>query len=60
MTTQMKSRFRWTSLALRASVLPAPLPTKLADLCNDQTLREDVWITPHLLEISLVGLKTPV
>ncbi|KAG1774666.1 hypothetical protein EV702DRAFT_1200022 [Suillus placidus] len=26
--------------------LPAPLPTKLAGLRNDQTLMEDVWITP--------------
>ncbi|KAG2353816.1 hypothetical protein BDR07DRAFT_1382783, partial [Suillus spraguei] len=28
--------------------LPAPLPTKLADLRNDQTLMEDVWITPSV------------
>ncbi|KAG2092828.1 uncharacterized protein F5147DRAFT_821605 [Suillus discolor] len=26
--------------------LPMPLPTKLNDLCNDQSLMEDVWITP--------------
>ncbi|KAG0694726.1 hypothetical protein DFH29DRAFT_985177 [Suillus ampliporus] len=28
--------------------LPTPLPTKLADLRNDQTLMEDVWITPSV------------
>ena len=29
--------------------LPTPLPTKLAELCDDQTLLEDVWImqSPH-------------
>ncbi|KAG1787714.1 hypothetical protein EV424DRAFT_1476683 [Suillus variegatus] len=26
--------------------LPTPLPTKLTDLCNDQSLMEDIWITP--------------
>jgi hypothetical protein len=26
--------------------LPTPLPTKLNDLRNDQSLMEDVWITP--------------
>ncbi|KAG2058979.1 hypothetical protein BDR06DRAFT_874668, partial [Suillus hirtellus] len=26
--------------------LPMPLPTKLNDLRNDQSLMEDVWITP--------------
>ena len=25
--------------------LPPPLPTKLADLCSNQTLLQDVWIT---------------
>jgi hypothetical protein len=28
--------------------LPPPLPTKLADLRNDPTLMEDVWITPSV------------
>lgn len=28
--------------------LPPPLPTKLADLRNDHTLMEDVWITPSV------------
>ena len=28
--------------------LPTPLPTKLAELRNDQTLLEDVWITQSL------------
>ncbi|KAG1892710.1 hypothetical protein F4604DRAFT_1672662 [Suillus subluteus] len=31
--------------------LPAALPTKLADLCNDQTLMEDVWITPSVGDV---------
>lgn len=31
--------------------LPAPLPTKLDDLRNDQSLMEDVWITPSEGEI---------
>ncbi|KAG1854571.1 hypothetical protein F4604DRAFT_1685944 [Suillus subluteus] len=31
--------------------LPAPLPTKLADLHNDQTLMEDVWITPSVGDV---------
>jgi hypothetical protein len=31
--------------------LPAPLPTKLADLRNDQTLMEDVWITPSVGDV---------
>lgn len=26
--------------------LPTPLPTKLTDLRNDQSLMEDIWITP--------------
>ncbi|KAG2074025.1 hypothetical protein BDR04DRAFT_959838, partial [Suillus decipiens] len=25
--------------------LPVPLPTKLANLCKDQTLMQDIWIT---------------
>jgi len=31
--------------------LPSPLPTKLAELRNDQTLLEDVWISPSAGEI---------
>jgi hypothetical protein len=31
--------------------LPTPLPTKLADLRNDQTLMEDVWITPSVGDV---------
>ncbi|KAG2104753.1 uncharacterized protein F5147DRAFT_775574 [Suillus discolor] len=31
--------------------LPAPLPTKLAELCSDPGLMEDVWITPSLGEV---------
>ncbi|KIJ57977.1 hypothetical protein HYDPIDRAFT_73001, partial [Hydnomerulius pinastri MD-312] len=31
--------------------LPTPLPTKLADLHNDQTLLQDVWIAPSIGEI---------
>ncbi|KAG1836304.1 hypothetical protein F4604DRAFT_1886125 [Suillus subluteus] len=31
--------------------LPAPLPTKLTDLRNDQTLMEDVWITPSVGDV---------
>ncbi|KAG1845653.1 hypothetical protein F4604DRAFT_1595417 [Suillus subluteus] len=31
--------------------LPAALPTKLADLRNDQTLMEDVWITPSVGDV---------
>jgi len=31
--------------------LPSPLPTKLADLQNDQSLLEDVWVTPSIGEI---------
>ncbi|KAG1882368.1 hypothetical protein F4604DRAFT_1990635 [Suillus subluteus] len=31
--------------------LPAPLPTKLADLRNDPTLMEDVWITPSIGDV---------
>ncbi|KAI5983564.1 hypothetical protein F5J12DRAFT_899644 [Pisolithus orientalis] len=31
--------------------LPLPLPTKLAELCNDQSLFKDVWITPSIGEI---------
>ncbi|KAG2121677.1 hypothetical protein BD769DRAFT_1629375 [Suillus cothurnatus] len=31
--------------------LPTPLPTKLADLQNDQTLMEDVWITPSVGDV---------
>ena len=33
--------------------LPTPLPTKLAELHNDQTLLEDVWITHSHGEIPL-------
>ena len=33
--------------------LPTPLPTKLAELHNDQTLFEDVWITRSQGEIPL-------
>ena len=28
--------------------LPTPLPTKLAELWNDQTLCQDVWISPSV------------
>ena len=38
--------------------LPTPLPTKLAELCNDQTLLEDVWITCSEGEVPL-WLKDP-
>ncbi|KIO03680.1 hypothetical protein M404DRAFT_144982, partial [Pisolithus tinctorius Marx 270] len=31
--------------------LPSPLPTKLAELWNDQSLLEDVWVTPSVGEI---------
>jgi len=31
--------------------LPSPLPTKLAELRNDQSLLEDVWISPSVREI---------
>jgi hypothetical protein len=31
--------------------LPTPLPTKLADLRKDQTLMEDVWITPSVGDV---------
>jgi hypothetical protein len=31
--------------------LPTPLPTKLADLRNDQTLMEDVWITQSVGDV---------
>jgi len=31
--------------------LPSPLPTKLAELRNDQSLLEDVWISPSVGEI---------
>ncbi|KAG1775772.1 hypothetical protein EV702DRAFT_1198975 [Suillus placidus] len=31
--------------------LPAALPTKLGDLRNDQTLMEDVWITPSVGDV---------
>ncbi|KAG2114308.1 uncharacterized protein F5147DRAFT_570583 [Suillus discolor] len=31
--------------------LPMPLPTKLNELCNDQTLMEDIWITPSVGEV---------
>ncbi|KAI6152500.1 hypothetical protein BKA82DRAFT_29556 [Pisolithus tinctorius] len=31
--------------------LPSPLPTKLAELRNDQSLLEDVWVTPSVGEI---------
>ncbi|KIJ58397.1 hypothetical protein HYDPIDRAFT_34233 [Hydnomerulius pinastri MD-312] len=33
--------------------LPTPLPTKLADLRSDQTLLQDVWISPSTGEIPL-------
>jgi len=33
--------------------LPTPLLTKLAELCNDQTLFEDIWITCSQGEIPL-------
>jgi hypothetical protein len=32
--------------------LPTPLPTKLAELRGDQTLMQDVWITPSMGEVS--------
>ncbi|KAG1879476.1 hypothetical protein C8R48DRAFT_767734 [Suillus tomentosus] len=31
--------------------LPTPLPTKLAELCGDQTLMQDVWVTPSMGEV---------
>ncbi|KIM60892.1 hypothetical protein SCLCIDRAFT_26247 [Scleroderma citrinum Foug A] len=31
--------------------LPSPLPTKLAELCNDQSLLQDIWVTPSISEI---------
>jgi hypothetical protein len=31
--------------------LPMPLPTKLNELCNDQTLMEDIWIMPSVGEV---------
>ncbi|KAG2125361.1 uncharacterized protein EDB93DRAFT_1244054 [Suillus bovinus] len=31
--------------------LPTPLPTKLNELRNDQTLMEDIWITPSAGEV---------
>lgn len=31
--------------------LPSPLPMKLADLRNDQSLLEDIWVTPSIGEI---------
>ncbi|KAG1755309.1 hypothetical protein EDD22DRAFT_981585 [Suillus occidentalis] len=31
--------------------LPTPLPTKLAELHGDQTLMQDVWITPSIGEV---------
>lgn len=31
--------------------LPTPLPTKLAELRGDQTLMQDVWITPSIGEV---------
>ncbi|KAG2080593.1 uncharacterized protein F5147DRAFT_784178 [Suillus discolor] len=31
--------------------LPMPLPTKLNELRNDQTLMEDIWITPSVGEV---------
>ncbi|KIN93816.1 hypothetical protein M404DRAFT_35711, partial [Pisolithus tinctorius Marx 270] len=31
--------------------LPSPLPTKLAELRNDQSLLEDIWVTPSVGEI---------
>ena len=31
--------------------LPSPLPTKLNDLRNNQSLMEDVWITPSVGQI---------
>ncbi|KAG2125734.1 hypothetical protein DEU56DRAFT_873029 [Suillus clintonianus] len=31
--------------------LPTPLPTKLAELRSDQTLMQDVWITPSIGEV---------
>jgi len=38
---------------LYSILLPTALPTKLAELCNDQTLLEDVWITRSHGEIPL-------
>ncbi|KAG2115165.1 uncharacterized protein F5147DRAFT_743657 [Suillus discolor] len=32
-------------------LLPTPLPTKLTDLRKDQTLMEDVWITPSVEDV---------
>ena len=31
--------------------LPSPLPTKLAELHNDQSLLQDIWVTPSIGEI---------
>lgn len=31
--------------------LPTPLPTKLNELRNDQTLMEDIWITPSVGDV---------
>ncbi|KAG1864624.1 hypothetical protein C8R48DRAFT_601821 [Suillus tomentosus] len=31
--------------------LPTPLPTKLAELRGDQTLMQDVWVTPSMGEV---------
>ncbi|KAG0700904.1 hypothetical protein DFH29DRAFT_806978, partial [Suillus ampliporus] len=31
--------------------LPTPLPTKLAKLRSDQTLMQDIWITPSIGEV---------
>jgi hypothetical protein len=31
--------------------LPTPLPTKLAELRGDQTLMQDVWVTPSIGEV---------
>ena len=31
--------------------LPSPLPTKLTELRNDQSLLQDIWVTPSIGEI---------
>ena len=31
--------------------LPSPLPTKLAELRNDQSLLQDIWVTPSIGEV---------
>ncbi|KAG0695573.1 hypothetical protein DFH29DRAFT_984921 [Suillus ampliporus] len=31
--------------------LPTPLPTKLAELCGDQTLMQDVWVMPSMGDV---------